>query len=446
MAPVVRLAGVSAAFVVVPVFGALLVWLTFALGRRLYGSLPGVVAAVLVATSPVVVYQVVQPMSDVPVSALWLATWLLAARATPAAVFGAGAVASVAVLTRPNLVAVVAVTAFVLAVIEPPAGSRSGPMVPGARGRVRLAALFLAGAVPGVALAAFLQATWYGSPFQSGYGATRDLFLVSNIWPNAWRYGGWLLATQGVLVMLAPLGWRAAWRGADDVDLPDGAARRAWARLVLTLCMSGSLVVVASYLPYAVFAQWHYLRFLMPALPFVLAGVAIALVLAVKQLPLAVRPMATVVLVALAAGWSIRVARTEKAFDMAAIEDRYRVTGAAVRDDTPSSAVVLSLQQSGSLRVYAERDTVRWDLLDPAWLDRAVAWLERRGHPVLIVSEQPEDEAFRRRFAGAASIGALDWPPRIEVRGSKRVLVHVVADRARYAAGEPVATRRVFAR
>jgi hypothetical protein len=297
-----------------------------------------------------------------------------------------------------------------------------------------------------VALAAFLQATWYGSPFQSGYGATRDLFLVSNIWPNVWRYGGWLLATQGVLVMLAPLGWRAAWRRADDVDLPDGAARRAWARLVLTLCMSGSLVVVASYLPYAVFGQWHYLRFLMPALPFVLAGVAIALVLAVMQLPLAVRTMATVVLVALVAGWSIRVARTEKAFDMAAIEDRYRVTGAAVRDDTPPSAVVLSLQQSGSLRVYAERDTVRWDLLDPAWLDRAVAWLEQRGHPVLIVSEQPEDEAFRRRFAGAASIGALDWPPRIEVRGSTRVLVHVVADRARYAAGETVTTRRVFAR
>jgi 4-amino-4-deoxy-L-arabinose transferase-like glycosyltransferase len=428
MAPVVRLAGVHAAFVVVPVFGALLVWLTFVLGRRLDGPLSGVVAAALVATSPVVLFQVVQPMSAVPVAALWLAAWLLAAEATPGTALGAGAVASAAVLTRPNLVALVPVTALVLAVMA------------------RRAALFLAAAVPGVALAALLQATWYGSPFQSGYGATRDLFAASNVWPNAVRYAGWLLATQGLLVILAPLGWHAAWHWRQEGTSPAERARRASARLLVALGLAGSLVVVASYLPYAVFAEWHYLRFLMPALPVVLAGVAIALVSVIGRLPLAVRSVALVVLVALAAGWSIRVARTGRVFDLAAIEDRYRVTGEAVRGATTDTAVLLSLQQSGSLRFYAERDTLRWDLLDPAWLDRAVSWLEQRGHPVFVVSEQPEDEAFRRRFAAAASIGALDWPPRIEVRGSRRVLVHAVDDRARYLAGEPVATRRVFAR
>jgi hypothetical protein len=309
-----------------------------------------------------------------------------------------------------------------------------------------LATLFMAGAVPGIAIAALLHASWYGSPFQSGYGATRDLFAAGNIWPNALRYGGWLLATQGLLVILAPLGWHVIWHRTDDAGPSGDRARRVSPRLLLALGIAGSATVVASYLPYAVFEQWHYLRFLMPTLPVALAGVAVVLVLVVERLPPAARATTMVVLVALIAGWSGRVARTEKAFDLADIEDRYRVTGEAVRRSTPASAVVLCLQQSGSLRFYGERDTVRWDLLDAAWLDPAVAWLAQRGHPVFIVSEQPEDEAFRRRFAPAASLGALDWPPRIEVRGSTRVLVHAVEDRARYVAGESVTTRRLFAR
>ena len=446
MAPFVRIAGLRAAFLVVPALGALLAWLTFVLGRQLHGALAGLVASVLVAASPIVLFQVVQPMSDVPASALWLSVWLLAARATPAAALGAGGVASAAVLTRPNLMAVAAVTAIVLAGQALGLRSRRAAATADRTGPLRLAALFLAGAVPGIAVVAFLQASWYGSPLRSGYGATRDLFAAGNIWPNTLRYGRWLLTTQGLLVILAPLGWHVIWHRTDDAGPPGDRARRVSPRLLLALGIAGSVAVVASYLPYAVFEQWHYLRFLMPALPVVLVGVAVVLVLVVERLPPAVRATTMVVLVALIAGWSGRVARTEKAFDLAAIEDRYRVTAEAVRQSTPAAAVVLCLQQSGSLRLYGERDTVRWDLLEPAWLDRAVAWLEQRGHPVLIVSEQPEDEAFRRRFAHASSLGALDWPPVIEVRGSTRVLVHAVEDRARYVAGEPVTTRRVFAR
>lgn len=444
MTPLVWADGVRAAFVVVPLFGALLVWLTFLLGRRLCGAVAGAVAAAMVSTSPVVLFQVLQPMSDVPVSALWLGAWLLAARGAPGAALGAGAVASIAVLTRPNLAALVVLTAAVLAAM-PPRESAGEGRPPGVTGRLRLAVPFLAGAVPGVALVALLQAGWYGSPFQSGYGAARDLFALRNVWPNFWRYGGWLLTTQGVLVVLAPLGWHVAWHGTRADALPGGPMGQDPARRLLALVLAGGLGVVASYLPYAVFVEWHYLRFMMPGLPLVLAGTAIALVLVAARLPRAVRAIGLVVLVALVAGRSVRVQRAERVFDLAAIEDRYRVTGEAVSAASPRKAVVFSLQQSGSLRLYAQRDTLRWDLLDPAWLDGAVAWLERRGHPVWIVSEQPEDEAFRRRF-GSAALGALDWPPRIEVRGSTRVLVHAAEDRARYLAGEPVSPRRVFAK
>ena len=49
------------------------VWLTFVFGRRLDDEVTGASAAVLLACSPIFLYQAVQPMSDVPAAALWLA-------------------------------------------------------------------------------------------------------------------------------------------------------------------------------------------------------------------------------------------------------------------------------------------------------------------------------------------------------------------------------------
>ena len=40
------------------------------------GPLAGAMAAVLVASSPAMLYQVVQPMNDVTTAALWMATFV----------------------------------------------------------------------------------------------------------------------------------------------------------------------------------------------------------------------------------------------------------------------------------------------------------------------------------------------------------------------------------
>ena len=53
-------------FLVTPLSGALLVWVTFAIGRRLDSDALGLAAAWLVATSPAVLAMLVAPMSDVP--------------------------------------------------------------------------------------------------------------------------------------------------------------------------------------------------------------------------------------------------------------------------------------------------------------------------------------------------------------------------------------------
>ena len=63
--------GRAAMFAVVPLLGALAVWSTFVLGRRIAGPAAGALAAILLAASPPFLYQIVQPMSDVPASAMW---------------------------------------------------------------------------------------------------------------------------------------------------------------------------------------------------------------------------------------------------------------------------------------------------------------------------------------------------------------------------------------
>ena len=50
--------------------------------------------------------------------------------------------------------------------------------------------------------------------------------------------------------------------------------------------------------------------------------------------------------------------------------------------------MILSSIHAGSLRYYGGRATMRFDLLDEAWLDRAVGWLQQQGrHPYVLVED-----------------------------------------------------------
>ena len=62
--------GFCGAFFVVPLCAALTIWLTYAVGRRVFDR-PGIAlwGAALVAASPVFLYQSMNAMSDVPVTA-----------------------------------------------------------------------------------------------------------------------------------------------------------------------------------------------------------------------------------------------------------------------------------------------------------------------------------------------------------------------------------------
>ena len=79
------------------------------------------------------------------------------------------------------------------------------------------------------------------------------------------------------------------------------------------------------------------------------------------------------------------------------------------------------------MRYHADRTSVLWDSLDPAWLDRAVQWLDRSGLEPFIVVERWEEPRFRDRFDGQSSLGALDWPPRFEIDRQVRIFALPIA-------------------
>lgn len=101
MAALQTVFGFAGAFLVVPLAGGFAVFLTYVLGQRLFGQ-PGVSlwAAVLVATSPAFLFQLMSPMSDVPVTVAWTLALVLALGRRP---FLSGLAIAAAIAIRPNL-------------------------------------------------------------------------------------------------------------------------------------------------------------------------------------------------------------------------------------------------------------------------------------------------------------------------------------------------------
>ena len=138
--------------------------------------------------------------------------------------------------------------------------------------------------------------------------------------------------------------------------------------------LAAAVVVIAIYLLYQPYPEWWYLRFLIPALVLLLIlASAVAVELATRARMGGVIPIVAVLLAIL----GTRAAGDRQAFELQRMEGRYRDTAALITDRLPANAVLITVWQSGSVRFHAGRDAVLWDSLDPAWLDRAIAWLSR---------------------------------------------------------------------
>jgi hypothetical protein len=412
MAAVRLPAGELAAYLVVPFLGAIAVLATYGIGTRLHSRIAGLAAALLLATSPILLFQIVQPMSDVAVTAWWAVAMLFALSPLPNGAFAAGAASGLAVLTRPNLLPLAAVVA--LAATNWPRGRDER------RRRLARVVGFTAGITPAVGAQLLMQWRLYGSPLASGYRAARDLYALGNVWANAADYAQRLVHGEGPALGLAALAVLLIARGRREPLL--------LLKRPLILAMVAFAIVVASYLPYAVFAEWSYLRFLLPAFPLLFVLIASLLVDALLQLPSPIR--ATALLCALAVAASINVVRAEdeQAFNMRRYESRYRLAGLYLASALPPNAVVVTSQESGSTRYYANVPILRWDQLDVD-LDTAIAALRAmRRYPVLLI-EDWEVPQLAKRYQRSVN-ARLDWAARAEFGDETRVFLYDPGDRA----------------
>ena len=396
MAPL-TLMHANAVFLLVPLCAALTVWLTVVLGRELSEPAAGVLGALLVAGSPTFLLQAAQPMSDVPVAALWLSALVLARRPSTGAAVLAGIISSLAILVRPNLaplVVLVAAAAAACATVRPASAPAAASSL--VNPRWRRAIWLLLATTPGVLALGAIQAVRYGSPLGSGYGTFDDLFGLANVAPNLARYPRWMSETHTPFIwlwLLAPLSFPFLTRGV-----------RAFGWIVYTFAVA----VVLAYLPYVYFQpdEWMYTRFLLPALPVMTVLAALVLLTAARRIaPRA--PVATAAVVcAIVAALSIRSAASLAVFGMREGEQKYPRVGGFVREQLPPTAFVMAVQHSGSITYYSGRPTLRWDLLDAASLDRTIASLRRAGYEPYVVLDGGENEQFRAHF-GARNQQAL---------------------------------------
>lgn len=369
-----------AAYLVVPICGAFVVWWTFALGRRLGESGPGAAAALLVSVSPTFLYQLVQPMSDVPATAAWLLALYLATWQTVSSAAFGGLAAGVAILIRPNLMPLAGLMWAACVVTD------QSP------GRWRRAAAAALATAPAVAALGIIHSIRYGSPFASGYAPMRDLFAWSNIGPNLDRYPRWMFETHTPLValfLLAPL-WIVR--------------RRDESRSLFMILWLFAAAAVLAYLPYVYFQdfEWTYTRFLLPALPIVWLLTFTPFARLLRRARPAAAPLLTVPALACLVVFSIAVAKHRYVFELRDGERKYVHAGDYVRRVLPANAIVISMQHSGSLWFYSRHPILRWDHVEPGRLDEAIAWSSAHGYAPFIVVDGEEFERMKQRFGPAA--------------------------------------------
>jgi hypothetical protein len=398
MAVFLGILGENGPYYVVPILGALTVWLTYVLGRESAGSrTAGALAALLLLASPVFLTHLLVPMSDVPAAAGWTLVAVLVLKQRPLA---AGLVSGLTLLIRPNLVLMALVPVFAWQ-------KKREPLI-----------RYAVGVVPGLVAIMVINTLLYGGPLSTGYGSLFEAYSLSSTPLNVRNYVVWLIETQTPLILLAlvPLFVRPALR-------EDGAglSRRACLAAIVGL-------MFLSYLFYATFNHWFYLRFLLPAYPALFVLLAASIRWLATKLPREVRVSAAALVCAVMVPFGVNVGKREGIFNVSSYEQRHIRAAREIASRTPAEAVVLSVQHSGSVRYYANRITLRYDWLENGALDAALRDLAAKGRRAYLVVDDWEEKEFRDRFSPGNRAGRLDWAPIARVPGSPEVRIFEMQD------------------
>jgi hypothetical protein len=370
-------------YLIVPLLAAWLVWMTFRLGTLIQSPLAGLTSALLLVTSPIFLFMTLNPMSDVPVAAFFGAGLALALSSWRRRAVWTGVVIGFGIFVRPNLVPIGAIYLGCL-LLRAPAGERW-----------RTFWWYAAGGLPPLLAVAATNAWLYGAPWQAGYGSLAEMYAWSYWWRNVQQFTAWLVRSETPFMLPAAAAAAIAWRAEPDRRLPI---------LFLTLVAGG---VWLSYLFYSPFDVWVYLRFLLPAFPALFVLAVIGAVSLLTRMVGAPRVAAIGLLLAIPL-FALRVTQVRAEHILASRVSGVVFLSAAdyVRMELPENAVILTVLHSGAIRHYANRLTMRWDLLAADWWPRALDVLVERGYrPYLLVSTY-EEAQLRRQFGLSDDIEA----------------------------------------
>jgi hypothetical protein len=387
-------AGQCAIGAAVPMLAGLLIAMTFAIGRKTVSEHVGVAAAWLMATSPAFLYMLMSPMSDIPAATFWaLAAYGCLSGTRRGAMLG-GLAAAVAVLIRPNLVHVgLAMAAWMFVADMRLAGAR----------RLARAVLFAVPLAVGSVAIAALNQYLYGGVTNSGYGSLGGVFNARFVAQNVINYSSWMVQSQtplavlGLLALVAPV---SSW-------MKSRAPIRGRGLLAVM-----SIAVIVTYLFYANFDAWWYLRFLLPMWFALCVGSAYVLTNGSGR---AYNRLGMAILLAVGV-YGMWYARDRGVLDLGRNEQRYVRIAHLLRDTTEPNSVIITLQHSGSVRYYGERMTLRYEVLHERWLDASIAWLRDNGFRPYILLDNPEHEPFKAKFARRNTAGNLDMAIVFEYR------------------------------
>jgi hypothetical protein len=420
MAIAALVAGEYGPFLVGPLFAVLTVLCSYGLGARLHSRTAGVIAAALMAFSPLLLSQVVQQMSDIPAAALWSAALLAALAGRPIV---AGAISGLAIAVRPSLAPLAAVVCLVLVMWSArPRATRRAIVVTLAR--------FTAAMLPAVATLGWIQWSIYGHPLASGHGTFAEMFSLTNVLPNIRDYTTRVLTGEApalaliaasVVVWIAGLGTA----GLKNKSRPTTAAVGPSVRIAALV----ALPVLACYLAYGVFPDWAYLRFLLPIWPAALAAAGAVVFNATLRLPAVARTQILLLALTAVCARNVMTAAHEGSFTLWIDASRYGTAGRYLDSVLPEGAVIVTSQHSGSASYYTGRPIVRWDSLRTGF-DEALGDLTRLGRPPVILIEEWEVASLRQTFP-RSSLARLDWPPRADFGRTTRVRLYDPVDRER---------------
>jgi hypothetical protein len=332
-------------------------------------------------------------MSDVPVATAWAWAFYLLLGPTLRSAAGAGLLAAIAVLIRPNLVPLAGVLAMHYGLAMRQSETR--------RRGFSQALVYCAALLPGALAIGFINAHLYGSPLSSGYGNVSGLFALSRVPTNLRLYLLWLaqahtpIALLGIMALLIPL--PRLWPTVRD-------------RSVFLVIGAFVVGVWGIYCAWVVFDLWWFSRFMLSSWPFIMLGVGSIAVALYHYQGRNLRACAIFLMIGLTY-YQCDFTRDRETFGARHARRRFVNTARLVDRMTEPNSVILSIDHSGSIRYYGGRMTIMFGAIPDGALDIVVDWLAAHGaHPYLVI-EDGEWPEFTQRFAGARALRVLEGPP-----------------------------------